>query len=259
MKNEALSVTSSEKSISLAGVAGVELRPNALILTAEATTGTLEKVGAFLQSVEGSKAWWWGDYIIALRARKGVHYGAAEAAEVFGIEPQTLRAAVLVSEYYPPALRTSASWSHHYEAMAAGERDAALAVLTVAAEKGLSKTDLRGHIRESKITAVDRAPLPIASASSQASSAEPAVDGVSHQAVESSTQPEADLGLIDPGPVRLAISSLIDADRWAEERIKDGWEPELEIAQDILDKTENLRELLETLAAIAAKPAERAA
>lgn len=158
-------------------VAGLQMSRSALAIPENVTDEQTSQIGKFLQSVEGSKSWWWGDFLVAIEKRKGEHY-ANEWVEMAGLDSASLRQYKWCADFFEPSSRLdSLSFSHHYEAMAGSSGDLAVAQdwLDRAAENGWSKSQLRKEIRLA------------------------------------SRQDEG----YDPGPPALSFAPLIQADCWA--------------------------------------------
>lgn len=210
------------------GIPGVSVTKSALVISDDAPRSSLEKAGEFLGSVEGSRQWWHGDYVNALRKFRGEHYGAAEAALAMGIEETTLREAVQVSTFFPPASRCDdLSWSHHAEAYRGSNGDLAVAqgYLGKARADKLSVRDLRETIRKE-------------------SDKKPAAKAEKTPAETVDTEAEAEG---DPGPVQLGYGALRDANRWAREKLDGRWKPAADVAAEVLCASEDLFELLTML------------
>jgi hypothetical protein len=137
---------------------------------------TLIEAGAFLQTVEGCRAWWWGDFANEYcefqiecaesesaaerqdnadpraREKKLVRY-ASRYAELAKVEVCTIWNWRLLSRFYQPSCRQEGlSWAHHWEAWAGSDGDLAVAQgwLEKAVSKGWSKSELRAAIRAKK-------------------------------------------------------------------------------------------------------------
>jgi hypothetical protein len=165
-------------------IAGLELTRNSLVIPKEATDSQVASVGHFLQSVEGSKAWWWGDYFIALETRKGEHY-TSEWAELAGVTSGTLRNWKSVAGFFESSCRhDSLSWQHHYEAMCGADGDLAIAQnwLQLADENKWSVSQMRKAIRQANREHNDDD---------------------------------------DPGPPELPYQALYDADHWATSKLQE--------------------------------------
>lgn len=153
---------------------GVRFAETALVFD-DPSEATFIETGAWLQRIEGCRAWWWGDYISAYCAwrvtqdvaakkliddaeskeRAQVEY-AARYAEAAGVSTDTLHDWKSVAEFYPPGCRQpTLSYAHHWEAkvgaVAAGGLPTALQWLSKSHAQGWSKTELRGNVRASRI------------------------------------------------------------------------------------------------------------
>lgn len=197
---------------------GIRLGNASLVVPSDATDADLESIGRFLKFSARGSQWHWGDYIIAVSARRGDLWDAASLAQAWGQDEDKIRDAVTVARFYPTDRRVeSLSFSHHYEAMAAGSLDDACGALEKAAERGWTKIKLRSELRSA--------------------------------AAEATAQRELGGGLDDeraePGPVRdLWVSDLCALDRAAKTRLSEGWVPDADAATALMKKTKNLRELL---------------
>lgn len=200
---------------------GIRLGNASLTVPADATDADLESIGRFLRFSARGSQWHWGDYIIAVAARRGDLWDAASLAQAWGQDEDKIRDAVTVARFYPPERRVeSLSFSHHYEAMSAGSLDDACGALEKAAEQGWTKIKLRSELRSA--------------------------------AAEATAQRELGGGLDDerdePGPVRdLWVSDLCALDRAAKTRLAEGWVPDETAAVALMKKTKNLRELLRSI------------
>ena len=131
---------------------GCTLTPTSLELIGEPTDEDMAAIGLSLQRMEGCKAWWWGDFLIAQEKRRGEHYTRAYS-ELTGIDLQTLRRYKMVASFFKPLHRCNdLTWTHHLEAMLAnttsleeGEK-----WLEKAREEKLPVPKLRAAIRWSK-------------------------------------------------------------------------------------------------------------
>lgn len=133
---------------------------------------TLVSAGALLQTVEGSRAWWWGDFINAwckwrlaqdekdgerepdpkVREQRAVRY-AAQYARIAHVEVGTVIQWKAVAAFFEPLSRLNdLSWAHHQEAYMGSGGDLAVAQnwLDEALRNGWSKAQLRGAIRAKK-------------------------------------------------------------------------------------------------------------
>ena len=112
----------------------------------------LREIGAMLAQIEGSKNWWVGDFICCLQKRKGELY-TEEHAEAFGLMPGTVRIYRMVAAFFPAAKRyPDLSFGHHFEALAGAEGSvaAAQAWLKNARKEGWTVAQLRAQVRRSK-------------------------------------------------------------------------------------------------------------
>lgn len=204
---------------------GIRLGNASLVVPADATDADLESIGRFLKFSARGSQWHWGDYILAVAARKGDLWDAASLAQAWGQDEDRLRDAVTVARFYPAERRVeSLSFSHHLEALAAGTLDDACVALELAEEKSWTKIELRAHLR--KATA------------------------------EATAERELGGGLADerdePGPVRdLWVSDLCALDRAAKTRLSEGWVPDETAAVALMKKTKHLRELLKSIEEVA--------
>lgn len=130
---------------------------------------TLRQAGAWLQRVEGCRAWWWGDFLCAYcehemskrrRApneyltpddseREYIHY-TSRYAQAAGVDPETMKHWRAVAAFFKPQQRhENLSWTHHAEAVFTlkGDRASALRWLEKAAANGWSVSQLRAAIR----------------------------------------------------------------------------------------------------------------
>lgn len=151
-------------------VPGCRLTKTALIFDT-IDESTLINAGACLQTTEGCRAWWWGDFLNAwcewqlsqedektkrdaridpeYRERCWVYY-TGRYAEIAGVESGTLRDWRQMAAFYKAGCRQPIlSWAHHWEARAGAGGDLAVAQdwLGQAVANDWSKTDLRAAIR----------------------------------------------------------------------------------------------------------------
>ncbi len=163
---------------------GVRFSATALVFD-DVNESTFLEAGAWLQRIEGCRAWWWGDYMLAYCAWKisqdsAVSINDPESvekarvtyttryADTAGVSVETLRDWKGVAEFYPPPARIALlSFAHHREARdgisTPGPRGlpAALQWLARALQDGWSSTVLRGAIRTARIAATGQTePLP---------------------------------------------------------------------------------------------------
>jgi hypothetical protein len=146
---------------------------------------TLIGAGLWLQTVEASRAWWWGDFLNAycawsmsiedarfrahanadpeLLERQYTHY-TGRYSEIAGVEPGTLREWRGVAAFFKVSSRLpTLSWAHHQEAMDGAHGDPAVAQdwLDKAQSNGWSKTELRAQIRAtSRLSRESPEPMP---------------------------------------------------------------------------------------------------
>lgn len=200
---------------------GIRFGNASLVVPADATDADLESIGRYIKFSARGSQWHWGDYILAVAARKGDLWDAATLARSWGQDEDKIRDAVTVARFYPPERRVETlSFTHHLEAMAAGSLDDACGALEMAAEKEWTKIELRAHLRKA--------------------------------AAEATAERELGGGLADerdePGPVRdLWVSDLCALDRAAKTRLSEGWVPDETAAVSLMKKTRNLRELLKSI------------
>jgi hypothetical protein len=154
---------------------GCIFTPTALVFK-QVDKATLARAGHYLQTVEGCRAWWWGDFINCYctwklsqqrgkvdgeqKERQFIHY-TAEFAALSGLEECTLKQWRGVSVFYKPFSRLNGlSWSHHQEAWvgAGGNLDVALAWLKRSLQEDWSKTELRAAIRKEAQHDIDDEP-----------------------------------------------------------------------------------------------------
>jgi hypothetical protein len=200
---------------------GIRLCNSALSVPADATDADLEAIGRFLKFSARGSQWHWGDYILAVAARKGDLWDAASLATAWGQDEEKIREAVASAKFYPAESRREAlSFSHHVEAMGTGSHAEAIAALALAEEKGWTKIELRAHLRKS------------------------AAEITAERELGGSLDDERD----EPGPVReLWVSDLCALDRVAKSKLSAGWVPDIEAATALLKKTQHLRELLQAI------------
>lgn len=152
-------------------IPGVVVSRSALVFE-RVDVATLEAVGAFLEAVDGSAAWWWGDYLLArcgydlgkdekdqgyafdevTREEKQKQYTAQYAA-IAGKEAKTLRHYRSAAKFYNSSRRRDElSWAHHMEAKEGSGGDPAMADewLDRAVAKGWTTGQLRAAIKASK-------------------------------------------------------------------------------------------------------------
>lgn len=137
---------------------------------------TLIHAGTFLAQVEGCRAWWWGDYLLAYCAfrleqedkplrdeakrdpkmcQRLYRRYTAERSDVARVDIDTLHEWRNVCDFYEmPRRRGDLSNEHHREAMYAAEGDAAIADqwLESAIENKWTVPQMRAAIRRSKQT-----------------------------------------------------------------------------------------------------------
>lgn len=152
-------------------IPGVVVSRSALVFE-RVDVATLEAVGAFLEAVDGSAAWWWGDYLLARcgydlgkdEKEQGYAFDAATCEEkqkqytaqyaaIAGKAVRTLWQMRWVAKFYNSSSRLEElSWAHHLEAMAGAGGDVARAQewLDRAKAKGWTKGQLRAAIKASK-------------------------------------------------------------------------------------------------------------
>lgn len=166
--SEARQLTVFEKNIS---VSGCRFTRTAMYID-RMDEETLVSAGAMLQTVEGSRAWWWGDFIGAwckwkleqdekdgerepdekVRQERMVRY-ASQYAAVANVEPGTINQWRVVSAFFEPLSRLKdLSWAHHQEAYHGSGGDLAVAQnwLDQAQRNSWSKSQLRAAIRAAK-------------------------------------------------------------------------------------------------------------
>jgi hypothetical protein len=135
------------------------------------TQETLSEASAWLQRVEGCRAWWWGDLLCSMfdfrlhmeheraddmdAATASYHMNkyALEVAEAQGLEANTVKHWRLLASFYKPLCRhNDLTWSHHWEAYAGSDNDVAIAQdwLAKAHKHGWSKSELRAQILAAK-------------------------------------------------------------------------------------------------------------
>ncbi|HEY1109372.1 MAG TPA: hypothetical protein VGE76_12085 [Opitutaceae bacterium] len=152
-------------------IPGVVVSKTALVFE-RVDAPTLEAVGAFMEAVDGSAAWWWGDLLVArcgydLReAEKELGYALDEVsreekqkqytsqyAAIAGKEAGTLWHYRGVAKFYDSCSRLQElSWAHHFEAKVGSGGDLAVAQewLERARAKSWTKGQLRAAIKASK-------------------------------------------------------------------------------------------------------------
>ncbi len=164
---------------------GVRFTATSLIIDG-ADEATFIEAGAWLQRIEGCRAWWWGDYMRAYcewklaqdtqggrvetdeeaKEKARVTY-TAQYAEAAGVSIDTLQNWKGVASFFPaPSRQGGLSWSHHYEASvgistAPGALPLAMQWLARAQQEGWGKTELRAAIRSARIAATTtQEPMP---------------------------------------------------------------------------------------------------
>lgn len=227
MKNE----ITIQKQLEL-NIQGVQVNKNSLVISEDATELSIKKIGVFLSSVGRSSLWWLGDYCVALQKRNpdskklSGWYNAEGAAEAFGMSTSTASNAASVSRFYPPESRTvDLEWSKYLEAKQVGDLPEAIALLELAHKNGWSVSDIRKHVRLRNATA-------------------PEVAGSCVADTGEVEKPETKIQ--DPGPVKLGLSELYAADRWARDLDAD-FNPDPDEVKTLLERTKNLRAWLKTL------------
>lgn len=105
-------------------------------------------IGEALKYCDGNLMWWWGDWLNYGEREYGEKY--SQALDVSGYNYSTLNNARWVSKKVQfTRRRVSLSWSHHLE-VAQFEPEEQDLWLDAAEKEGLTRSDLRRHIRESR-------------------------------------------------------------------------------------------------------------
>lgn len=112
-----------------------------------------EELCAFIGSVNRSCAWWTGDVMLAGEKLYGDEF--VQAAEAFGLAPQTLANRISICRHVPPARRNPhVNFSAHAEVAALEPREQTR-WLKEAEERQLTKAELRASIRAERNGEVD--------------------------------------------------------------------------------------------------------
>lgn len=112
----------------------------------------MREIGLMLAQIEGSKCWWLGDFVLAFQKKKGEHYTEGQAEDM-GTTPGAMRIYRMVAAFFPASKRqVNLTFAHHYEAIcgADGSLGAAQGWLKNAVKEGWTVAQLRAEIRKSK-------------------------------------------------------------------------------------------------------------